>query len=252
MASTRETIVLKVKRQEGPGKPARWEEFSLPYKPNMNIISCLMEVQKNPVNAQAQPSTPVVWDCSCLEHVCGACSMVINGKARQSCSTLVDQLEPGPIQLEPLSKFPVVRDLKVDRSRLFEDLKKAKAWIPIDGTYSMGPGPRVDQATTDLRYKLSTCMSCAVCMESCPQYNERSPFIGPAVLNQVRLMNLHPTGKLNKDERLEAIMGDGGITDCGNAQNCVKACPKEIPLTESIGDLGWQTTVHGLFGWLKS
>jgi succinate dehydrogenase / fumarate reductase iron-sulfur subunit len=87
-------------------------------------------------------------------------------------------------------------------------------------------------------------------MEVCPQYNERSSFVGPSVLNQVRLMNLHPTGKLNRDERLEAIMGDGGITDCGNAQNCVKACPKNIPLTESIADLGRQTTIHGLLGWL--
>lgn len=176
--------------------------------------------------------------------------MVINGKARQACSTLVDKLEDGPITLEPLTKFPVIRDLRVDRSRLFENLKRVKAWIPIDGTYPMGPGPRLDQKTTEIRYRLSTCMSCAVCMEVCPQYNERSSFVGPAVLNQVRLMNLHPTGKLNRDERLEAIMGDGGITDCGNAQNCVKACPKHIPLTESIADLGRQATIHGLLGWL--
>jgi succinate dehydrogenase / fumarate reductase, iron-sulfur subunit len=249
---SRDKIVLKIKRQEGPGKSAKWEEFSIPYKPNMNIISCLMEIQKNPVTTQGQKTTPVTWDCSCLEHVCGACSMVINGRGQQSCSTLVDKLDAGTITLEPLSKFPVVRDLQVDRSRLFNDLKKAKAWIPIDGTYAMGPGPRMDQETADLRYLLSTCMSCAVCMESCPQYNEKSAFIGPAVLNQVRLMNIHPTGKLNQDERLDAIMQEGGITDCGNAQNCVKACPKEIPLTESIADLGRQTTIRGLFGWLKS
>lgn len=248
---TREKIVLKIKRKDAPDKPAHWEEFALPYRPNMNIISCLMEIQKHPVKADGQATTPVVWDCCCLEHVCGACSMVINGKARQACSTLVDKLEPGPITLEPLTKFPVVRDLQVDRSRLFNDLKKVKAWIPIDGTYAMGPGPRLDQKTTEIRYKLSTCMSCAVCMEVCPQYNERSAFIGPSVLNQVRLMNLHPTGKLNRDERLEAIMGEGGITDCGNAQNCVKACPKNIPLTESIADLGRQTTIYGLFGWLN-
>lgn len=49
---------------------------------------------------------------NCLEEVCGACSMVINGRARQSCSAIVDQLEQ-PIRLEPMSTFPVIRDLQV-------------------------------------------------------------------------------------------------------------------------------------------
>ena len=49
--------------------------------------------------------TPVVWECNCLEEVCGACTMVINGKVRQACTALVDAL-PQPIVLEPMSKFP--------------------------------------------------------------------------------------------------------------------------------------------------
>lgn len=73
---------------------------------------------------------------NCLEEVCGACSMVINGKPRQSCTALIDQLEQ-PIRLEPMRTFPVVRDLQVDRSRMFDSLKKVKAWIPIDGTYDL-------------------------------------------------------------------------------------------------------------------
>ena len=73
---------------------------------------------------------------NCLEEVCGACSMVINGRARQSCSAIVDQLEQ-PIRLEPMSTFPVIRDLQVDRSRMFDNLKRMKAWIPIDGTYDL-------------------------------------------------------------------------------------------------------------------
>lgn len=74
---------------------------------------------------------------NCLEEVCGACSMVINGRARQSCSAIVDQLEQ-PIRLEPMNTFPVIRDLQVDRSRMFDNLKRMKAWIPIDGTYDLG------------------------------------------------------------------------------------------------------------------
>jgi succinate dehydrogenase / fumarate reductase iron-sulfur subunit len=57
---------------------------------------------------------------------------------------------------------------------------------------------------------------------------------------------MHPTGVMHARERLEALMGEGGIADCGNAQNCVHACPKEIPLTESIAAVGRQTTAYAL------
>ena len=84
-------------------------------------------------------------------------------------------------------------------------------------------------------------------MEACPQYHEGSDFIGPAPLGQVDLHNSHPTGKYMREERLHAIMGPGGITDCGNAQNCVKVCPKDIPLTDAIARVGRQAT----FQWLR-
>jgi succinate dehydrogenase / fumarate reductase iron-sulfur subunit len=71
-------------------------------------------------------------------------------------------------------------------------------------------------------------------------------FIGAAAIGQALLFNLHPTGKMNASERLDALMGPGGIADCGNAQNCVEVCPKEIPLTHAIGQIGRQTTVKWL------
>lgn len=247
----KEKVHLIIQRQEKPDAKPHWEEFEIPYRPNMNIIICLMDIRKNPVMRNGKKTTPVVWDCNCLENVCGACSMVINDRAQQACAALVDQLDQ-PIYLQPLSKFPVVRDLSVDRSRLFKDLKKAKAWIPIDGTYDLGPGPKIDAQTQAMRYTLSTCMSCGVCMEVCPQYNRKTNFVGPAVINQVRLMNLHPSGAMNRSQRLEVMMSSGGVQDCGNAQNCIRACPKEIPLTESIADINRQTTWFGLLGWFKS
>jgi succinate dehydrogenase / fumarate reductase iron-sulfur subunit len=239
-------IELRIKRQEAPDKPSYWEEFRLPYRPNANIISLLMEIQRNPVNAEGKRTTPVAWESNCLEEVCGACTMVINGKVRQACSTLVDNLTQ-PITLEPMKSFPLIRDLMVDRSRMFEALKRVKAWIPIDGTHDLGPGPRQSPADQEWMYTLSTCMTCGCCMEACPNYNEASDFIGPAPISQVRLFNAHPTGKMHAHERLEALMQDGGIMECGNAQNCVKACPKEIPLTTSIADVNRQVTLY----WIK-
>lgn len=243
-------VRLKIKRQDNPYSQKRWEEFEIDYRPSLTIISCLMEIRKSPITIEARKTTPVVWESSCLENICGSCSMLINDKARQGCSTFVDDLE-SPITIEPLSKFPVVRDLKVDRSRLFLDLKRAKTWVPIDGTYNIGPGPRQNLETQDLRYKLSNCMSCGLCLEVCPQYSKKTSFVGAAVINQVRLINLHPTGAMSQNERLNVMMSDGGVQDCGNAQNCLRICPKEIPLTESIADINQQTTWHGLLGWLK-
>src|SRR5215468_7523312 len=134
------TVLLKIKRQENPGAAARWEEFELTWKPGMNVISAMMEVAANPVTREGKATTPITYDSNCLEEVCGSCAMLINGRARMACSALVDKLDQ-PIKLEPLSKFPVVRDLAVDRSVLFENLKTLKAWVPVDGSYDLGPGP---------------------------------------------------------------------------------------------------------------
>jgi len=218
----------------------------------MNVISALMDIQKRPVTADGTKVTPVVWDCSCLEEVCGACTMVINGRVRQSCSAMIDALSPDgqTITLQPMTKFPVVRDLSVDRSRMFEDLKRVKAWIQLDGSHELGPGPRQPQDNQEITYPLSRCMTCGCCLEACPQVNASSDFIGPAALNQVRLFNLHPSGKMHENERLDAVMGEGGVEGCGKAQNCVEVCPKEIPLVDSIASVGRATTKRLLLGWL--
>jgi len=242
-------IELRIKRQDGPGQPSRWEVFRLPYKENANVISCLQEIQRAPVTADGTRTTPVVWDCNCLEEVCGACTMVINGKVRQSCTALIDQLEQ-PVTLEAMSKFPLVRDLAVDRQRMFDALRKVRAWVPIDGSHDLGPGPRQSPKAQEWMYTLSTCMTCGCCLEACPQVNENSDFMGAAAINQVRLFNNHPTGKMHKEDRLRALTGPGGIQDCGKSQNCVEVCPKSIPLTTSIAEMFRETTIQAIKDWV--
>ncbi|MBI4358538.1 MAG: succinate dehydrogenase iron-sulfur subunit [Candidatus Omnitrophica bacterium] len=243
----RDIVILKVKRQQRSETKPYWEEFHLKYRPYMNVITCLQEIQKNPRTFDGRRTTPVTWEQSCLEEVCGSCSMVINGRVRQACSALVDQLG-APITLEPMTKFPVLRDLVVNRKSIFENFKGVKAWVETDET--SGPGPRISPELAEKRYQLSKCMSCGCCMDACPQVNDRSDFIGPAAINQVRLFNTHPIGAELKKDRLLALMGEGGIEDCGNAQNCVKVCPKGIPLVTSIIETNRELTV-GLLHLLK-
>ena len=234
-------IELHVKRQATPDTHAYWEHFAIPYKKGMNVISALMEVQRNPVNKAGQNVAPVVWDQNCLEEVCGSCTMIVNGKVRQACSALIDQLE-SPVRLEPMTKFPTVRDLAVDREKMFKDLKHIKGWVSIDGTHDQGPGPRQSPEEQEAAYILQTCMTCGCCLEVCPQYGQDNAFVGAFALSQVQLFNTHPLGKTDAPDRLHSVMEEGGVADCGNAQNCVKACPKEIPLTASIAAIGRATT----------
>ena len=242
-------MVVRIERRNGPEAAPHWEEFHVPYRPNSNVISVLMQIQRDPRTADGKTTTPPSWDAACLEEVCGSCTMNINGKVRQACSALIDKLEQ-PVRLSPMKKFPLIRDLAVDRSKMFEALKRVKAWIPIDGTYDLGPGPRVAPEEQELNYSLSTCMTCGCCLEACPQVSESAPFIGAAAISQVRLFNNHPTGQMNADERLRGLMGPGGVTDCGKAGNCVQVCPKGIPLTSSIAEMARETTKQALKDWL--
>jgi succinate dehydrogenase / fumarate reductase, iron-sulfur subunit len=233
---------FRIWRQATEADPnGSFEEFKIPYRKGANVISCLMEIQRNPVNAKGEKTTPVVWDSNCLEEVCGSCTMNINGKVRMACSTLIDKLEQ-PITLEPMRKFAVTRDLAVDRQRMFEDLKKVKAWVNLDGTHDLGPGPRQAPHEQEVRYVLSTCMTCGCCLEACPQYLKNNDFIGAFAIGQTRLFNTHPSGKFDATARLRGLMGEGGIQDCGKAQNCVEVCPKEIPLTTTIMAMNRQVT----------
>jgi succinate dehydrogenase / fumarate reductase iron-sulfur subunit len=239
-----EKLVVRIERSH----PHRWEEFHVERRPNANVISVLMQIQRNPVTAEGKRTSPPSWDAACLEEVCGSCTMNVNGRVRQACSALIDHLEQ-PITLSPMKKFPLVRDLAVDRQKMFDALKRVRAWIPIDGTYDLGPGPRQAPEDQEINYVLSTCMTCGCCLEVCPQVGESAAFIGAAAISQTRLFNNHPTGRMNASERLRALMLEGGVADCGKAANCVQACPKDIPLTSSIAEMARQTARQALRDW---
>ena len=274
-AANARTFDVRILRQDGPGQPSYWERHRVEYQPDMNCISVLQKIAERATTAEGRKVAPVVWQCNCLEEVCGSCTMVINGRVRQACTALVDRLlqqRPGEIELRPMTKFPVLRDLMVDRSRIFSSLENIKGWVPVDSYYHMGPAPRQSQQSQQMAYLYSKCMSCGCCLEACPQFlkvelarredesqeqfharlrevNDRS-FMGAHAIAQVELFNSNPIGSMNAHQRLDALTSEGGIQTCGNAQNCVKVCPKGIPLTTAIAHAGRSATVHTLKKWL--
>lgn len=260
---------VRVLRQDRPGLPSYWQTFSLERSPGLNVTSVLQHIAAHPHTTSGQAVAPVAYDANCLEEVCGACTMLINGRVRQACSALVDRLleqHPDHIELRPMSKFPVIRDLMVDRRRLFRALQKLQCWIPVDGYYDAGPGPRQSQEEQQKAYPLSKCMSCGCCLEACPQYTrvKRNPepdetnkqarqredaefdaaFIGAHAMSQVVLINSNPTGRMTARRRLDTLIAPGGIQNCGKAANCEAVCPQEIPLMTSWARAGRAATIH--------
>jgi len=269
-------IRVRVRRQDGPQQKPYWELHQIEYEPELNVITVLQRIAAQATDLDGKRVAPVAWDCGCLEEVCGSCTMKINGKVRQSCSALVDRLledNPEELVLEPMDKFPVVRDLVVDRQRLFRALERVNAWVPVDSYYDMGPGERQLRSTQEYNYPLSECMSCGCCLDACPQYTKIEltqkdgesdedfekrkldaydrAFIGPHAISQAVLFNNNPTGKALRSERLDTLIQPGGIQACGNAQNCVAVCPKSIPLTRSIAKISRDTTTHVIRKWLE-
>lgn len=265
---------VRILRQDSPDSASYWERHRVPYEHDMNVISVLQRIAAQARGVDGEQVSPVAWECCCLEEVCGSCTMLVNGKVRQACTALVDRLladEPDGIELRPMSKFPIVRDLVVQRQRMFRALKKVRAWIDVDGYYDAGPGPRQSPEEQEAAYPLSQCMTCGCCLEACPQYTKvevvqepgesdaefelrrdkkyDSSFLGAQAISQAILFNSHPTGSYGAAKRLDALIDEGGIQICGNAQNCVAVCPKEIPLTTSIAKAGRHTTWHQLKKW---
>jgi succinate dehydrogenase iron-sulfur subunit len=248
------SLRLKIRRQNGPDlvRTRRWEEFEVERAPGLSVAGALLQVRERPVTADGRDVAPVAFEGDCFAEACGACTMLVNGQARPACTTSLDAASPKgkPIVLEPLGKFPVVRDLVVDRSQLFDALRRVQAFVEIDDSRARVAAVRQSPNAQARLHALGLCTSCGACLEACPQYGEQTEFVGAAALNQVARANLHPNGTHGARARLEALMEPGGVADCGKAQNCVEVCPAAIPLVDSIQRVARDTSRRLLFGWL--
>lgn len=244
------SVRVRVRRQDAFDRrdTRRWEEFDVERRTGMTVLSVLRTLQRTARTVAGKSVAPVVWESPCVEQACGVCTMLVNGIAAPACTSRLDDVAPkGKLELAPLSKFAVVRDLWVDRHRMGDDLRRSRAFLHFGGA---GEALRESPAAQAERLVLASCTSCGACLEACPEYHFTRSWIGAATVAQVHLANLHPDGSLHRRERTESLMGEGGIADCGKAQNCVEACPQRLPLTESLGVAARDTSKHLLFGWL--
>lgn len=236
-------VLVRIRRQDDPKGDPYWEDFEVTVERGMSIVSVLLEIQRNPVNRRGMAVSPVVWEGSCLEGSCGSCSLLVNKRPEIACLIPLES-QKNPIVLEPLSKFPVIRDLVVDFSRPSRDLGKIHGGNKLP--HSVSSFQEGDDRNQEQVKALSRCTHCHICLEVCPQYHGRSSFVGASIVAQVHLSNLTTSLKSQREKRLEMLMGEGGVDDCGHAQNCQRACPSDVPLLTSIARMQREVTMHAL------
>ena len=141
-----------------------------------------------------------------------------------------------PVVIEPLSKFPVKRDLCVDRSSQQKGMKKTLTWNHVD-SFTLTKNPPVFRQNTNVSNPSNACLHCSACMEACPEYHVDSAYVGPMVLLQAFGRSKDSHGKLLAHKRKNVLQSKQGMSGCDHVQNCVKACPVELPISESIAKM---------------
>jgi fumarate reductase iron-sulfur subunit len=165
---------------------------------------------------------------SCRMGICGSCGMTVNGEPKLTCATFLADYAPGPVRVEPLRNFPVIRDLVVEIGDFMRKLSRVKPWIiredhkPLsDGEYRQTPQEMDEYA------QFSMCINCMLCYAACPIYGLDQEFIGPAAIALAQRYNLDSRDE-GARERNEVLSEHDGIWGCTFVGECTKVCPKDV------------------------
>ena len=165
---------------------------------------------------------------SCRMGICGSCGMTVNGEPKLTCATFLSDYAPGPVRVEPLRNFPVIRDLIVDIGDFMRKLVRVKPWIVRQTEKPLSEGEyRQTPDELDEYKQFSMCINCMLCYAACPIYGLDSKFIGPAAIALAQRYNLD-----NRDEgaadRMDVLSEHEGIWGCTFVGECTKVCPKNV------------------------
>ena len=218
-------MIVKIKRQSSPDAAPYWQSFSYngPMHVTVSAVLDAINYTDDMIDTEGKSATRVRWECSCLQSVCGGCAMVINGVPALACNTFVDEVATDDLVLEPLSKFPVVADLMVDRSIIYENLNKAKAYLESDIVSSA--------KSHDHQYSVAKCLKCGLCLEVCPNYHPGGSFFGAVFANESYLITSQSAEKPTAlVKEYNTHFGSG----CSKALSCQTVCPAGIETITSI------------------
>ena len=217
-----ETINLEVTRYspESDTEP-RIQRYEVPLRKEWVVLDAL-----NYVKNELDGSLSFRW--SCRMGVCGSCGMMVNGEPTLTCAAFLTSYSPGPIRVEPLRYFPVVRDLVIDMSDFLEKLQKVNPWVVREEEKPLSEGEYLQTPEQlDTFKQFSMCINCMLCYSACPVYGLDESFIGPAAIALAQRYNLDSRDE-GESQRLEVLSQHEGIWDCTFVGECTKVCPKKV------------------------
>ena len=219
---------IKILRQRGPHEEPYWENFEYDGPTDITVAALLdrLNFADDIINAAGEKTARLAWDCSCLQGICGACAMVINGRPALACETFLSGLREKEVVLRPLQKFPVIRDLIVDRTSLHENLKRMNVFI---GEYH----PKKGEAFRH-QYEVAKCLKCGLCLEICPNYTKGEKFFGAVFANDCYLVDAR---NKEKSGEIRKVYGEHFAGGCSKSLACEDICPMGIPTLSSIAKL---------------
>ncbi len=206
-------------RPEDETEPT-WQRYEVPLRTEWMVLDAL-----NYIKDTLDGTLSYRW--ACRMGVCGSCGMMVNGEPTLTCAMYLEAAGPGPIRVEPLRGFPVIRDLVGDLTDFLEKLGRVRPWIirkeekPQQGEYLQTP-----EALAEYK-QYSMCINCMLCYAACPIYELEPEFIGPAAIALAQRYNLDSRDH-GARERMEIISQEEGIWSCTFVGECSTVCPKNV------------------------
>jgi len=217
-----DTITMQVTRYrpEQDTQPTV-QEYQVPLRKDWAVLDGLNHIKDH------QDGT-LSYRSSCRMGICGSCGMTVNGEPKLTCATFLTDYGPGPVRVEPLRNFPVIRDLVVEIGDFLRKLPKVRPWIirVEDKPVSEGEYRQTPEQMDDYK-QFSMCINCMLCYSACPVYALDPHFIGPAAIALAQRYNLDSRDEGAAD-RLDALIHPDGIWGCTFVGECTRACPKDV------------------------
>lgn len=219
---------VKILRQQSPVSEPYWQTFSYTGSRDKSVAAMLDDLNYNDdlIDIDGNRADVISWESSCLQGMCGACAMVICGRPALACQTFLRDLPKEEITLEPLRKFPTISDLLVDRSIIFENLKRANAYIE-----AYQP---TDAKEHEHQYLAARCLKCGLCLEICPNYSKGQKFYGAEFANDAYLI---ASRSAEHKEAIQKEYEEHFAGGCSKSLACEDICPMKIPTLASMAKL---------------
>ncbi len=217
---------VKILRRRSRDTELYWQEFNIDKNNELSVAGVLEQLNSMDElrDVEGKIAKRIEWECSCLQGMCGACAMVINNKPALACEVFFRDIKTDTVTIEPLSKFPTIRDLVVDRSVIEDNLKKAGAYIEE----FKGNNPKI----YDQMYSVGKCLKCGLCLEVCPNYKSGENFFGTTFAHESFLVASRSS---TREEDIRKSYTKHFQTGCSKSLSCSDVCPMNIKTIASIG-----------------